>query len=195
MWEKSTRIRIRSFNSPVTAAAVMVRGRVPHSQCRHDAIGAQSAPYVVRCKQSAGRCGRRRGRRCWRRRREWRSPRRRRGHALRLFRLFRPQHFALGLRRRAGRLKFRDHWIGIDHGRGRGREIAGDSGHLHRHGNRLEPVERVRDRETTLWSRYGEGARRFAAGPQGGSGLSSRWNRLQLDLHHRLRWLERVEGK
>ena len=44
----------------------------------------------------------------------------------------------LRLRRRAGRLEFRDHRIGIDGGRGGRREIAGNMDHLHRHGGRLE---------------------------------------------------------
>ena len=47
------------------------------------------------------------------------------------------------LRRRAGRLEFAHHRVGIDRCRCRGREIAGNTDHLDRHGQRLKSVQRV----------------------------------------------------
>jgi len=171
----------------------MVRRGVPRSQCRHDAIRAQSAPCPVQGKQSAGGRGRRR---CLLRRGEWRSRRRRRRrHALRWFWLFRLQHFPHCLRRRTGRLKLRDHGIGIHRRRGRRGEIAGDMDHLHRDGCRLEVVERVSDRETAVGSGHGDGAGRLATWPQGRTGIGSWRHRFELNLHCRRCRLETIQGK
>ena len=149
-------------------------------------------PHLAQCKRSAGGRG---GRRCRCRRGEWRSCRRRRSHALRGFWPFRLQHFPHRPRRWAGRLKFRDHGIGIDRRRGWRGEIAGDMDHLHRDGCRLELVERVSNGETAVGSGHGDGAGRLATRPQRRTGIGSLRHRLELDLHRRRCRLERIQGK
>jgi hypothetical protein len=148
---------------------------------------AQSALCLVQCKQSAAGCRRRA--------REWRSGRGGRSRLGWFWLLRRPQHFSGGLRRRAGRLKFRENRIGIDRRRRGSSEISGDANDLHRDGHRLEFVQGVGDRETAVGSCYGDRAWRLASWPQRGAGIGSLRRRLELDLYGWRRRLEGVPGK
>jgi len=156
----------------------------------HDAIRVQSAPFLAQCKQSAA------GRR-WRplcRLREWRfRVRRRRSRALGGLWFLRP--FPGGSRRWAGRLKFRDYWIGIDRGRGGRGEISGNTDYLHLNSCRLELVQGVSDRETAVGGGHGDRAGCLAAWPQGGAGVGSLRRRFKLHLHGWRRRFEGIQGK
>ena len=151
----------------------------------------QSAPFLVQCKPSSGGGwgGLRRLRQC----RPGGSGRR----VLGRFWLFRNQHFLLGggPRRWASRLKFRDHWIGIDRRRWGRREISGDTNDLHRDGRWLELVQRVRDRETAVRGGYIDRAGCLATRPDRRPGIGALRHRLELNLHGWRRRLEGIPGK
>jgi hypothetical protein len=137
--------------------------------------------------ESAGR----RGRLC--RLGERRSCGRRRGGSGRP-RLLRPHHLP-DPRRRAGKVEFREHRIGVDRHGSRTEEITGDTDNPDGDGNRQESRLRVGDRETAIRRGHDDRARCVAASPQGGPGIGTRRRRLQLNLNGWRRRLESVPGQ
>ena len=129
-----------------------------------------------------------------RRRSRWRTCRRcRRGLRLR-FRLV-PNAFSVRLGRRPRGLQLGNHRIGVDIGRSRGREIAGNMHHRNRNGGRFVFVQGVGDGETTVRGRQGDGAWRLAARSQRRLGVGALRRRIQLNLNRRRLRLEHVHGK
>jgi hypothetical protein len=114
------------------------------------------------------------------------------GRGLRL-RFFRPHRLAGCLRRRAGRLEFAHHRIGIDRCRCRGVEIARNIDHLDRHRQRLESVQRVGHGK--ILARHGNRAGRPAARSKRGLGIGPRRDGIDLDGNGWRRRFERERSQ
>ena len=125
----------------------------------------------------------------------WRRERRSGGGGGRGFRLrfFRPHRLAGRPRRRAGRLEFAHHRIGIDRCRCRGVEIAGNVDDLDRHRQRLESVQRVGHGKILA----GDGNRtgRPAARSKRGLGIGPRGDGIDLDGNGWRRRFERERSR
>jgi hypothetical protein len=138
--------------------------------------------------ESAGR------RRCLRWFGERRSCGRRRRGAFGRPRPFGSHHLAGSPWRRAGRMKFREHRIGIDRHGPCAEKITGDTDNPDGNGNRQESVHRVTDRETAIGRGYGDGAGCSAAGPDGCPGIDTRRRRFELNQSGWRRRLESIPG-
>jgi hypothetical protein len=138
--------------------------------------------------ESAGR------RRCLRWFGERRSCGRRRRGAFGRPRPFGSHHLAGRPWRRAGRMKFREHRIGIDRHCPCAEKITGDTDNPDGNGNRQESVHRVTDRETAIGRGHADGAGCSAAGPEGCPGIDTRRCRFELNQSGWRRRLESIPG-
>jgi hypothetical protein len=125
----------------------------------------------------------------------WRRERRSGRGGGRRFRLrfFRPHRLAGCLRRRAGRLEFAYHRIGIDRCRCGGGEIARNIDHLDRHRQRLESVQRVGHGK--ILAGHGNRTGRPAARSKRGLGIGPRGDGIDLDGNGWRRLLERERSQ
>jgi hypothetical protein len=108
-------------------------------------------------------------------------------------RLFRPHRLAGRPRRRAGRLEFTHHRIGIDRCRRGGGEIAGNIDHLDRHRQRLESVQRVGHGK--ILAGHGNRTGRPAARSKRGLGIGPRRDGIDLDGNGWRRRFERERSQ
>lgn len=99
-----------------------------------------------------------------------------------LRRLFRSHRGAGRLRRRGDGLKLRDHRIGIDPRRPRGKKTSLAAADPNRDRNRLEIIQGVTDREIGLGNGHVNGAGGLATLSHGSTGIGSRRRGLKLNL-------------
>ena len=166
------------------------RRRGSGGRVRRRLFGATHNRLATRpgCAITAESTGRRR---CLRWFGERRSRRRRRRGAFGWPRPFGSHHLAGSPWRRAGRMKFREHRIGIDRHCACAEKITGDTDNPDGDGNGQESVHRVTDRETAIGRGHGDGAGGSAAGPDGCPGIDTR--RCRFELNHS-GWRRRLES-
>ncbi len=145
----------------------------------------QSGQRPIAAYHLTGRC---RGGSC--RCREWRCS----GCGGRGLRFFRPHRLSYRPGRWPGRLQLGNDRIRIDCRRGWSREVAGNTDHLHRDGQRLIFVQRVGDGEA-IRRRHGNRARRLAARSEGRDRVGSLRRGFKLDVYQRRRGLEGIHGE